>query len=162
MFPRLILAPLKQNLGRALVSLLAIALGVALGYAVQLINASAVNEFSQALQSFSGTADLTVRGPRSGFDESLYPRLARLAGVAVASPMVQVQASIAGQEEPLRVIGLDLFRAAQMQPLLLGEAEEPLDPLRADTIFLSTAAREWLRVKLGDKLTVHAGTRDMP
>ena len=34
----LLLAPLRQKKGRLLISVLAIALGVALGYAVQLIN----------------------------------------------------------------------------------------------------------------------------
>ena len=58
--------------------MLAIALGVALGYAVQLVNRAALNEFSAALQLLSGEADLVVRGPRSGFDEALYPRLAGL------------------------------------------------------------------------------------
>jgi putative ABC transport system permease protein len=140
-----------------LVSLLAIALGVALGYAVQLINASAVNEFGQALQSLSGTADLTVRGPRSGFDETLYPRLARLPGIAVASPMMEAQATLAGQEEALQVIGLDVFRASRIQPLLLGEADDLLDALRSDTIFLSPAARQWLRAQVGDVLRVRVG-----
>ena len=68
----LILASLRQNKGRVVVSILAIALGVALGYAVHAINAAAVNEFGQALQAVSGEADLTVRGPRAGFAEAVY------------------------------------------------------------------------------------------
>ena len=79
MYPSpLFLAPLWQNKVRALVSVLAIALGVALGYAVQLINQTAINEFARALQTLSGDADLTVRGPRAGFDEALYAKLAKL------------------------------------------------------------------------------------
>jgi len=50
----LFLAPLAQHKGRLAVSVLAIALGVALGYAVQLINAVALNEFSQAVRSLAG------------------------------------------------------------------------------------------------------------
>src|SRR5258708_27154610 len=78
----LLLAPLSQHKGRLALSVLAIALGVALGYAVQLINQAAINEFAAAVQTLSGEADLAVRGPRAGFDESLYPRLATLPEVA--------------------------------------------------------------------------------
>src|SRR5256714_11550292 len=82
----LLLAALAQHKGRLALSVLAIALGVALGYAVQLINQAAINEFAAAVQTLSGEADLAVRGSRAGFDESLYPRIARLPEVAVASP----------------------------------------------------------------------------
>lgn len=156
----LALASLKQHPGRVIVALLAIALGVALGFAVQLINASAVNEFSQALQALSGTADLTVRGPRSGFDEALYPSLARDDDVAVASPGLDVQASVVGQEDALRIIGLDALRAARIQPLVIGETEDALDALRGDTIFLSPAARAWLQAKIGDALVVRVGSAE--
>ena len=41
--------PLWQSKGRFVLSLAAIALGVALGFAVQLVNQSAINEFTQAV-----------------------------------------------------------------------------------------------------------------
>ena len=91
-----------------------------------------------------------MRGPRVGFDEALYPKLAGLPEVAVASPMIEVDARIAGQDDPLKIVGLDVFRAAQIQPALLAQTGEFVDTLRADTIFLSPAAREWLAVKQGD------------
>src|SRR6267378_1472292 len=59
----LLLAPLSQHKGRLALSVLAIALGVALGYAVQLINQAAINEFAAAVQTLSGESDLAVRGP---------------------------------------------------------------------------------------------------
>ena len=127
----LLLGPVWQNKGRLAVAVLAIALGVALGYAVQLINQSALGEFAQALQTLSGDADLTVRGPRAGFDESLYPQIARLPEVAVASPMVEVEANVHGREQPLRIVGIDVFRAGQIQPALLAEAGDLEDTLRA-------------------------------
>src|SRR5260370_27993296 len=86
----LLLAPLSQNQGRLSLSVLAIALGVALGYAVQLINQAALNEFAAALPTLSGDADLAVRGPRAGFDESLYPRLAKLPQAAAGGSRVRV------------------------------------------------------------------------
>jgi len=44
----------RSHRGRALVAMLTIALGVGLGYAVQLINGAAFNEFSAAARSLSG------------------------------------------------------------------------------------------------------------
>jgi len=144
------------------VAVLAIALGVALGYAVQLINQSALGEFAQALQTLAGDADLTVRGPRAGFDQALYPRIAQLPEVAVASPMIEIEASIRDQEQPLRLVGVDVFRAGQIQPALLSEVDEFLDSLRADTLFLSPAASEWLDVRIGDAVVVQVGLREVP
>src|SRR5437870_2915619 len=159
----LLLAPLAQHKGRLALSVLAIALGVALGYAVQLINQAAINEFAAAVQTLSGEADLAVRGPRAGFDESLYPRLAKLPEVAVASPVLEVEARLPGRREPLKILGLDLFRAARIQPFLsTGEGDDRLDFLRPDRIFLSAAASESLGLKKGDALSVQVGLRVLP
>ena len=48
------------------------------------------DEFEATVRSLSGDADLRVSGPRSGFDEALYPALARHADVAIASPVVEL------------------------------------------------------------------------
>lgn len=151
---------LVDNRLRTLLAALAIALGVALGFAVQLINASAVDELTQGVRTLAGDADLTVRGPRSGFPETLYPMLARDPDVSVASPVVEVDVRVAGRQEALRMLGLDPFRAGAIQPGLVGEARERLDTLRPDTVFLSNAAQAWLGTGAG-MLTVQAGLRDV-
>ena len=156
----LVLAPFLQHTGRLALSVLAIALGVALGYVVQLINQAAINEFGAAVQTLSGEADLTVRGPRAGFDEALFPRLAASAGVAVASPVLEVDAKLPGRREPLQILGLDIFRAARIQPFLAaGAGGDRLDFLRPDRIFLSAAAAEWLGLKKDDPFPVQVGLR---
>jgi putative ABC transport system permease protein len=156
----LLLAPLAQHKSRLALSLLAIALGVALGYAVQLVNQAAINEFAAAVQTLSGEADLAVRGPRAGFDESLYPRLASLPEVAVASPVLELDARLPGRRDALKILGLDIFRAAQIQPFLAeGKISDHLDFLRPGRIFLSAAASEWLDLRKGDVLPVQVGLR---
>ena len=154
---RLLFGFLRQFPGRVAISVLAIALGVALGFAVQIINASAVGEMAQAARVLSGDADLTIRGARDGFDESLYPVLARLPGVAAASPAVEIEARVAGRDEALAIAGIDLFRAGQLQPGLLASDVEPFDLLKADTVLLSPAAMAWLGVGKGDVLRVQVG-----
>ena len=155
---KLLLAPVLQNPGRLAMSLAAIALGVALGYAVQLVNGAALDEFRTAVQVLSGEADLTIGGSRSGFDEALYPRVARLPEVAVASPVIEVEAKIPGQRDSLKVLGLDVLRAARIQPFLAAaDIADRMDLLRPDRLFLSAAAARSLGLKAGDALPVQVG-----
>src|SRR5512137_2195979 len=93
-----------RNKARTLVAVAAIALGVALGYAVRLINQAATNELALGVQTLSGDADLEIRGPRGGFDEALYADVARLPEVAVASPVVEVDANLAGRSDTLKIL----------------------------------------------------------
>ena len=151
-----------QDRMRTAFAVLAIALGVALGYAVQLINAAAVGELAQGVRTLSGDADLEVRGPRSGFPESIYPVIARMADVAVASPVVEVDAKVAGGDVPLRIVGIDVFRAGFIQPGLIANAADRLDTLRPDTLFLSPAAARWLAVAAGDTVHVQVALADVP
>src|SRR5260221_3433168 len=118
----LLLAPLAQHKGRLALSVLAIALGVALGYAVQLINQAAINEFAAAVQTLSGEADLAVRGPRAGFEESLYTRIARLPEVAVAGPGLQVEARRPRRPQPPQVLRLRLVSRPRLPPFLSDRA----------------------------------------
>jgi putative ABC transport system permease protein len=122
--------------------LCAIALGVALGYAVHLINRAAVNELAAGVRALSGAADLEVRGGRGGFPEEIYARLARLPGIAVASPVLEVDASVPNSSQSIRLIGIDPLRAALIQPALF--AEDPgkrLELLKPDTVLVSPAVK---------------------
>jgi hypothetical protein len=78
--------PLRHAPGRTLMAVLAIALGVALGFSVYLINRVAADEVQGASRSLFGLADLAVQAPGAGFDEELFPILAQLPGIAAASP----------------------------------------------------------------------------
>jgi putative ABC transport system permease protein len=150
----------RSHRGRALVAVATIALGVALGYAVQLINSAAFNEFSAAARSLSGEADLQVRGAQPFFDEALYPRLSTEAGVALASPVLALDVSVPGQHAALPVLGIDVFKASRIAPDLTGvpSPDRPFDTLASDTVFLSSAAQQWLNVKAGDDVALQSGT----
>lgn len=145
---------------RSGIAVLAIAVGVALGFAIHLINSAALNEFSAAVQTLSGQADLQVRGTQTWFDENLYPQLAQHPAVATASPVVEIDAALPDQDKPLKILGIDVFRAALVTPELLGSArdESRTDALADDAIFLSPAAQQWLEVQPGQRLSLRAGT----
>ncbi len=159
----LLSAEWRSHKGRALIAIATIALGVALGYAVQLINSAAFNEFSAAARSLSGQADLQVRGAQPTFDERLYPQLATQPGVALASPVLELDVTVPGRTAPLKVLGIDVFRASRIAPDLTGAtaSDTPLDALAGDAIFLSTAAQQWLGVRVGDTATLRSGTSDV-
>ncbi len=146
---------------RALTAIAAIAIGVALGFAIHLVNAAALNEFTTAVHSLSGQADIQVSGTEATFDEAVYPMLARLPEVAVASPVLEFDASMPGARQALKIIGLDVFRAGFITPDLIGAPEEdlPYDTLADDAIFLSPAAMTWLQSRPGGELRLQAGSR---
>ncbi len=155
-------ARLAHQRGRALLSVAGIALGVALGFAVHLINGAALNEFSLAVRSMVGDADLEVRGGRGGFDESLYPALARLQGIALASPMLDLEVGLAEKHGPtrgtLRLLGIDALRAVQVQPALFADDPQRIfELMKPDTVLLSPAAAAALKLGAGGKLALLAG-----
>ena len=152
---------LVQNRMRTLVAVLAIAVGVALGLAVQLVNQAAVDELARGVRTLSGEADLSIRGGRGGFDERLYGIVARDPEVALASPVVELDVRVRGRDDTLRVVGIDAFRASIVQPGLVGEGGDRLDVLRNDRVFLSNAAHNALGLRVGDRLVLHAGDRDI-
>ena len=89
----------------------------------------------------------------------MYPAIARLPGVRTASPAVEVEAQLAGRRDTIKVLGIDIFRAMQVQPHLLVEARENvLDLLKSDAVLLSASAAEYLGMKRGGTLRVQTGT----
>lgn len=143
---------LKHHPWRNAAAAAAVMLGVALAFSVQLINASALSEFSQAVRAVNGQPDLELRAVQGGFDESLYQRVAGDPRVALASPVLEISTyaatqSAAGKTErlPLRIMGVDVLAVGAMAPALM-----PVPASNADrfalfapgTAFLNPAARQ--------------------
>lgn len=168
---------LRRRLATAL-SLLAIALGVALGLAVQLIHAAALDEFGRGIRLLAGEADLQLVGAREGFDEAVFAVLAARPEVAVASPVLEIEARLPGRDDSLRILGVDLFRVLRVQPGLMPLAESAgtedgrFAALQPDNIFLADEARMRLAepyraaddslqgpALVGDLLRVQSGVR---
>jgi len=147
---------------RVAIGALAIAIGVALGFAVHLVNASALTSFDAALRTVTGDADLRVQaaGP-DGFDEMLYPRLARLEGIASASPVIEIRATIGAVRHPVTLVGIDVLRAGAVTPALIGRpAEGDGEALFAsDAVFLSSAALAANNARIGDGIVVSGAGR---
>ena len=150
---------------RFLTTAVAIAVGVALGFAVHLVNDSALASFDSAVRGVNGAAELSVRATSPlGFDERLYPGIARAAGVADVSPVVRLEARIGAAR--LTLLGLDMIRAAVVTPSLVGlpmRSPDTDDNAMFDeaSLFLSRTALTQARVAIGDRVTVVANGREV-
>ncbi|HUP96785.1 MAG TPA: ABC transporter permease [Usitatibacter sp.] len=151
---------------RAALTLACIALGVALGGAVNTIHASALAEIDRAARALAGAADLEIRGPRSGFDDALFARVAARPEIAAASPVVEIEVT-APERQTLRVLGIDAFRAVRLQPAFVASASatgaaESAALLDPDAVWLSPTASRTLNVGSGGRvaLATARGMRD--
>jgi putative ABC transport system permease protein len=155
----LLLAQLREQPTRFLVTVLALALGVALGSSVFLVNTSALNEFGLATKRLVGEADIVIRGPREGFAEQVFVDLAHNASISALSPVLELEVALSGRNDTLKVLGLDPFQAAALQPTLIGDIGEGVFQLfDPDAIYLSSAAAQALKLKRGDPLPVTVGS----
>ena len=169
---RLSWAEWRHHPWRQAAAVMAVALGVALAFAVQLINASALLEFETAVHAASGAPDFSVR-PRDGLlPEDLYPRVALAPGVARASPVVDVAVALRGADgrpHPAHLLGLDVFVAPWISPGWLVQPEArtasgsqvaagaPLSALDPDLVYVNAAARAQLGA--ADRVTLQADGR---
>ena len=139
---------LKHQAGRQLLALVAITLGVALAYAVHLLNTTALAEFGSAAASLNGRPDLVLRSGSGTMADAVYGEIALLPGVALAAPVITGTAQAVlptGERVNLAVIGLDALQSGTLSPELLpldsGDMAALLDPTR---VSLNAAAQRKL------------------
>jgi len=144
---------LRHHPWRNAAAVVAVMLGVALAFSVALINASALSEFSQAVRSVAGQADLELRAMQGRLDENLYTRLANDPVVSAVSPVLELASharDTAGQRVALRVIGVDPIQAAQLAPALMPVPDMASDRFvlfAPDAIFLNAAAQRLMQAQ---------------
>ena len=162
---------LRHHPWRSAAAVAAVMLGVALAFAVHVINTSALDEFSQAVRAVNGQPDLELRAMQGPLPEALYAQLANHPQVARASPwlelstMAQVDAppttqpatppatapAVAPAPAParvvLRVVEADALLLPAVAPALMPRAfatSERLAMLAPATVFLNAAALQAL------------------
>src|SRR5829696_4397946 len=164
----LIVGELRAFPMRFVLAGLAIAIGVALAFAVHVINRSAAESFGRAVRSAAGGPGLIESDASAlGFDESLYPKLMAHSVVADASPVVQLRAIIGEQARPVSLLGLDIFRTQTVSQSLVirprragigaGTRSTDLDALLdQDALYLSRAAMTQSGLDVGHRVDVRA------
>ncbi|GAA6142053.1 FtsX-like permease family protein [Hydrogenophaga sp. 5NK40-0174] len=129
-------------------AVLAVMLGVALGLAVHLINASALSEFSSAVRTINGEPDVQVRWRNGLMPEAWYDHLALNEGVKLASPVLEQKVrGVAGETSSATVVlaGVDVLTIGQVAPQLMPRPDDTessrLVWFEPDAVFLNPAAR---------------------
>lgn len=146
---------LRHHPWRNAAAVAAVMLGVALAFAVHVINSSALDEFSQAVRAVNGQPDLELRAMQGQLPEALYGQLANHPQVLRASPWLELS-TLAQADQPettrqgtaparvvLRVVGADALLLPAVAPALMPRAfasSERLAMLAPATVFLNAAA----------------------
>jgi putative ABC transport system permease protein len=142
-------------------SLLAIALGVSLGYAIHLINEAALADFSQAMKSVQGEPDavLAPRDSAGGVPLVLINEIARDEAVAIVAPVIETRVRLDRGQAAVKLIGLDVFSAAALMPDLLPRREGEIagGGIFDDGVYASPALLSRLNLKVGDGVTAIRG-----
>ncbi|MCW5593794.1 MAG: ABC transporter permease, partial [Burkholderiales bacterium] len=159
---------LSGNRWRSLLAIACIALGVALAGAVHTLHASALDEIDRAARLLAGTADWQAKGPKNGFDDAAFAPVALHPAVAVASPVVELEAPVAGRNDAVRVMGIDPFRAARLQPGFLAEGSAQRNDEGSTTLmdlhaaWLTPAALAKMKVAVGDSFELGGPKGSVP
>lgn len=141
----------------------AVALGVAMGLSVHLVNEAALNEFGAAVRAANGQPDASLRcEPACG--DAVYAALAQLPQVRSAHPVVSVSTYVVGgdggQRVPVTVLGVDGLSVAAVAPELWPRAAEGQDRLALladDRVFANPTALAQTGLAVGGALRLQQG-----
>ena len=167
---------IRHHPWRNAAAVVAVTLGVALAFAVHVINASALQEFSKAMRMVNGRIDISLQAPPGGsLSDAAYAELINHDEVALLSPILEVDvtAFIVNKSTTadhtshqdidsrfkLKVLGLDAIAIAAMQPELMPITNtlNSLAIFAPDTLFLNARASQPLEAT--DTLTLLHGAQ---
>lgn len=110
---------LARHPWQAALSVLGIALGVAVVVSVDLASVSARRAFALSAEGVTGRATHQVVGGSAGVDERVIPQLTREVGVHPVAPVVEAWVGVEGAPgRTLQLLGIDPFSEAPFRPYL--------------------------------------------
>jgi len=154
---------LRRHPIRVFLSVMSVALGVALFASVDISNTSTEAAFRQTVKKLAGNAQLqVVRAGKPGVEDDVARRLDGVEGVD-AAPVLQVSATAPGENasDVLLIMGLDFQRAASMRLWDVAEGEKPqINPLAflGNAILVSRSFADKRGIKLGGSFAINTPT----
>jgi len=129
MLGRLAARQLRSHPWQLGLTILGIALGVAVAVSIDLANGSALRAFGLATEAVSGRATHQILGGPSGLPDDLYRRLRLDVGVRRAAPIVEGDVALWGRGgdvpdragRSLHLLGIDPFVDGDFRPYLSGD-----------------------------------------
>ncbi|MBK9315260.1 MAG: ABC transporter permease [Acidobacteria bacterium] len=146
---------------RTLLTLLGIALGVSVLFAVRTANLTLLASLNVTIEKLAGKATLQIVGNEGGFPESVWETVKDTPGVYVAQPVIEVLGSTAYEDGGnLMIVGVDMLGDRELREYQFDEeGSEIADPLIAlaqpDSILISRTFAERHQLKDGDKLPLY-------
>jgi putative ABC transport system permease protein len=153
---------------QAALSVLGIALGVAVVVSIDLASESARRAFALAAEGVTGRATHQIVGGSGGFDERLISRLTRELGVHPVAPVVEGWVGVeAAPGRTLQLLGVDPFSEAPFRPYLArgsGRDGRALAALVTEpgAVVLSRETAGDLGIRPGDALVLRVSGRERP
>ncbi len=157
LFYRLMARPLLREPVRAGLTVLAVALGVAVVLAIDLAGDAATGSFRSSMETLAGDNDLEIATP-GGVPENLLGTLASLPYPIRISPRMEDFAVIAGTRKSLPLIGLDLVSEGSGSSRMdSGTAAETPCPKTLEEGFENSVGFDgiWVGASLGFKAGDH-------
>jgi len=147
------LRPLLQEPVRATLTILAVALGVAVVLAIDLAGAAATGSFRASMETLTGDNDLEVVAS-GGVPETVVGTIATLPYSIRISPRIEDSAVIVDTKETLPLIGLDLVAESNSERSDAGSEStlsETFAPSENALRYLQNPGSIWVGASLGKK-----------
>lgn len=142
----------RSHLGRTLLSITGISVGVALVAAILALQGSLLHSVEQLVE-LAGRADVQVSGVGdTGFDEDVFFEVAETEGVEAAVPVIRSTVSVGGEE--IVLFGFD-ERAEALDEELADRARAETSDQETNGIFLSRELADDLGLAEGDPTAVY-------
>jgi putative ABC transport system permease protein len=157
---------LRSHPIRVFLSVMSVALGVALFASIDVSNSSTEAAFRRTVKRLAGNAQLqVVRNRATGLDEEILKKLDGLEGIK-AAPVLQTSTTLPGSPGMVLLLGLDLAREASFRLWDVAEGEKPqINPLAflgGDMIIVSRSFAARHRLKLSGRFTIDTTTGPRP
>jgi putative ABC transport system permease protein len=149
---------LRHKKLRALLTLLGVAVGIALFSSILLINKATLSAFKENVTAVSGQTDIVISGGKTGFPEDRLEIVGSLPEVKSAVPVIEENARLMGLEpsEPLNILGVDLLRESSVRSYKLSDSQIMDDPLiflnQPDSMIISKTIANRYGLKIDSKI----------
>jgi len=154
----LVLRPLLREKMRTALTILGIAVGVAVIVAIELSNQSAMRAFSESVDAVAGRANYTIVSEGGSLDEAVLLKLQPLwDDGARFAPVIDVEGVVEPSQIPVRILGVDLMSDLHFRDYRYAQIskEQAFDLFREDTAIVPTSFAREQRLRLRSPLTLN-------
>ena len=150
---------LLRHRWQSTLSVLGIALGVAVVMAVELSNQSANRAFELSMEEITGRSSHHISAATGSLDESLYRDLRLVQGIRSSAPVIEGRVAILGEQFTL--LGLDPIAEQPFRPLLpsIGDSGVRTLLIRPDAVILPLSSAHRLGIEPGQWIDLEVAGR---